>query len=159
MRGSILHDTEGVHAEENRQAELRRAKRARKRELARKRRANILGIAGCVMMFVVLAVSTMCYSAEKTRLKDEVETKKIELKQLESENISLNARKENSYDLEVIEEYAKNVLGMVKMDRSREEYLELQKNDQVEVSSGSSGVAKLVSGFVRSFNAFVSFLR
>ena len=58
-----------------------------------------------------------------------------------------------------MEDYAKNVLGLVKMDRSQEEYLELQKTDQVEVNEASSGVDKLVSSFVKSFNAILSFLR
>lgn len=159
MKGTIGHDIDHARAAADKKAELKRAKRERKREHKRRQRGNRLAGLAAFAIIVVMCFSTMYYSAEKTKLKDEVETKKAQLAQLESEYISLNARKEKSYDLEQIEEYAKNVLGMVKMDRSREEYLELQKTDQVEVSNGSSGVEKLVSGFVKSFNAIMSFLR
>ena len=66
---------------------------------------------------------------------------------------------ENRKILERINAYAENVLGLVKLDRSQEEYLELQKNDQVQVNEGSSGVEKLASSFVKSFSAILSFLR
>ena len=61
--------------------------------------------------------------------------------------------------LSEVEDYAENVLGLVRLDRSQEEYLAVEKPDQVEVNSGSSSMDKLVSSFVRSFNAVLSFLR
>ncbi len=124
-----------------------------------RRRAHrmAMGLIGAIV--VLIAVATVSHSAQMTELKGLVEEKQTALAQLDSEYVSLNAQKENAVDLNEVEDYAKNVLGLVKMDRSQEEYLELQKTDQVEVNEASSGVDKLVSSFVKSFNAILSFLR
>lgn len=132
--------------------------KARIRKIRRKRMHMLALVSGGLVM-IVLAVSTVFYSVHKTTLSDEVEQKKTQLAQLNSEYVSLKSRKENSVDLSYVEDYAENKLGLVKMDRSQEEYLELQKTDQVEVNEASSGVDKLVSSFVQSFNAILSFLR
>ena len=124
-----------------------------------RRRIHILAMVAVCVLAVVLSVSTVVYHVQMTTLRDTVDQKKEQLAQLDSEYISLKAKKENAIDLSYVEEYAENKLGLVKMDRSQEEYLELQKTDQVEVNEASSGVDKLVSSFVKSFNAILSFLR
>ena len=136
-----------------------RRKRERQRALRRRRRIHMLamGLIGVICAFI--AVTTVSCYVQMTELKGQVEQKQATLAQLNSEYVSLNAKKENSVDLDEVEDYAKNVLGLVNMDRSQEEYLELQKTDQVEVNEASSGVDKLVSSFVKSFNAILSFLR
>lgn len=140
-----------------------RRKLAHKKERARIRRSKSrirkLVIAAVFAVFMVGAVSTVVGYIQMTDLTKQVEEKKTQLAQLESEYTSLNAKKENSVDLSQVENYAENVLGLVKLDRSQEEYLELQKNDQVQVNEGSSGVEKLASSFVKSFSAILSFLR
>lgn len=138
----------------------KRRKANRQRRLARRRRImRQLTIAAFVCLTVIVAGTTVFYSIQRTKLSDELEQKKAQLAQLDSEYVSLNARKDNAVDLKYVEQYAENVLGLVKMDRSQQEYLELEKTDQVEVYEGTSGVTKLVSNFVKSFNAIMSFLR
>lgn len=136
---------------------------ARKKERARLRRRRDrirkLVIAAVFAVFMIGAVSTVVGYIQMTDLTKQVEEKKTQLAQLESEYISLNNKKQSSVDLSEVETYAENVLGLVKLDRSQEEYLELQKNDQVQVNEGSSGVEKLASSFVKSFSAILSFLR
>lgn len=157
MRESIERGGITARAVENRTANA--AKQERRRLRRRNRRIHSL-IVGAIGLFIaVISVMTVSYNVKMTQLKGEVEEKTAILEQLESEYVSLNARQANNLDLDEIEEYAKNVLGLVKMDRSQEEYLELQKTDQVEVNEASSGVDKLVSSFVKSFNAILSFLR
>ncbi len=138
-------------------------KMARKKERARIRRSRErirkLVIAAMIAIVMAGAVGTVVGYIQVTDLTKKVEDKQAQLAQLESECTSLKAKKENSVDLSQVENYAENVLGLVKLDRSQEEYLELQKNDQVQVNEGSSGVEKLASSFVKSFSAILSFLR
>ncbi len=136
-----------------------RQKKQRERMRRRRARLRMLAIGLVGVIFAILAVTTVSYYVQVTELKGQVEDKKTTLAQLDSEFVSLTAKKQNSVDLSYVEEYAENVLGLVKMDRSQEEYLDLQKTDQVEVNEASNGVEKLVSGFVKSFNAILSFLR
>lgn len=138
-------------------------KMARKKERARIRRSRErirkLVIAAMIAIVMAGAVGTVVGYIQVTDLTKKVEDKQAQLAQLESECTSLKAKKENSVDLSQVENYAENVLGLVKLDRSQEEYLELQKNDQVQVNEGSSGVEKLASSFVKNFSAILSFLR
>lgn len=138
-------------------------KMARKKERARIRRSRErirkLVIAAMIAIVMAGAVGTVVGYIQVTDLTKKVEDKQAQLAQLESECTLLKAKKENSVDLSQVENYAENVLGLVKLDRSQEEYLELQKNDQVQVNEGSSGVEKLASSFVKSFSAILSFLR
>lgn len=138
-------------------------KMARKKERARIRRSRErirkLVIAAMIAIVMAGAVGTVVGYIQVTDLTKKVEDKQAQLAQLESECTSLKAKKENSVDLSQVENYAENVLGLVKLDRSQEEYLELQKNDQVQVNEGSSGVEKLASSFVKRFSAILSFLR
>ncbi|MDO4287166.1 MAG: hypothetical protein Q4C40_05520 [Eubacteriales bacterium] len=143
----------------DKRAEAEKRKRARLRARIRKKRLRLLALGAMCIVAAVLAVSTVTCYVQMTDLKSQVEEKQQTLAQLESEYVSLNAKKENSIDLSQVEDYAENVLGLVKLDRSQEEYLELQKTDQVEVNEASSGVEKLASSFVKSFNAILSFLR
>ncbi len=159
MREYSERDAAVARAVSDRNRTINRRRRERQRALRRRKRIHMLAIGVIVVMGVFIAVTTVSYSVQMTELKGQVEQKQAELAQLNSEYVSLNAKKENSVDLDQVENYAKNVLGLVKMDRSQEEYLELQKTDQVEVNEASSGVDKLVSSFVKSFNAILSFLR
>lgn len=150
--------TKPVYTVKNRNKQVNTAKQYRRMRKRRRRLHQLMmGLIGVIVAFI--AVSTVAYYVQVTEIKGEVEQKKVTLAQLKSEAVSLTAQKENAVDLSYVEEYAENVLGLVKMDRSQEEYLELQKTDQVEVNEASSGVTKLVSGFVKSFNAILSFLR
>ena len=142
-------------------AEQRKMARNKERARIRRSRERIRKLVIAAMIAIVMAgaVGTVVGYIQVTDLTKKVEDKQAQLAQLESECTSLKAKKENSVDLSQVENYAENVLGLVKLDRSQEEYLELQKNDQVQVNEGSSGVEKLASSFVKSFSAILSFLR
>lgn len=115
-------------------------------------------VLACTVM-VALAAAVLHMKMVKTTLSDEIVEKKAAVADLDSEYTRLKAEKESSMSLSEVEDYAENVLGLVRLDRSQEEYLAVEKPDQVEVNSGSSSMDKLVSSFVRSFNAVLSFLR
>lgn len=136
-----------------------REKRERMRYRRSRMRIHQLVVGAILVIFAGVAIASVSCHVRMTELRDQVEAERQQLRQLESEAVSLSAKKENNVDLGDVEDYAKNVLGLVKIDRSQEEYLELQKTDQVEVNEASSGVNKLGSRFVKSFNAILSFLK
>ena len=129
-----------------------------RRQRKRRRMAMLRTVLACTVM-VALAASVLHMKMVKTTLSDEIVEKKAAVADLDSEYTRLKAEKESSMSLSEVEDYAENVLGLVRLDRSQEEYLELQKNDQVQVNEGSSGVEKLASSFVKSFSAILSCLR
>ena len=157
MKERFDHDKVPVRDIDHKKISKRRQENLRFHRSKQRIHSLAIGLVGVIC--AVIAVSTIFYNVKMTQLKGQIEEKNAVLEQLQSENVSLTARQANTLDLNEIEEYAKNVLGLVKMDRSQEEYLELQKTDQVEVNEASSGVEKLVSSFVKSFNAILSFLR
>lgn len=136
-----------------------KASRARLQKQRKRRRMAMLRTVLACSVIVLLAASVLHMKMVKTSLSDEIAEKKATVADLDSEYTRLKAEKESSMSLSEVEDYAENVLGLVRLDRSQEEYLAVEKPDQVEVNSGSSGMDKLVSSFVRSFNAVLSFLR
>lgn len=141
--------------------ETYREKTQRERALRKKKRKARRYAFFITVFCMVLALSavSMMMRIEMTKLTDEVSTKQQKIVDLDSEYTTLKAEEGTSMTLEEVEDYAKNQLGLVSLDRSQEEYLAVEKPDQVEVDKGSSGMDKLVSNFVRSFNAVLSFLR
>ena len=136
-----------------------KASRARLQKQRKRRRMALLRTGLACSVIVLLAASVLHMKMVKTSLSDEIAEKKATVADLDSEYTRLKAEKESSMSLSEVEDYAENVLGLVRLDRSQEEYLAVEKPDQVEVNSGSSSMDKLVSSFVRSFNAVLSFLR
>ena len=62
-------------------------------------------------------------------------------------------------DMEAVEEYAVNQLGMVKMDNSQIEYVELTNPDSVTVADSGVSLDTLFAGLAHSFSAIVEYIR
>ena len=58
-----------------------------------------------------------------------------------------------------VEEYAANELGMVKIDNSQIEYVELTNPDSVTVADSGISLDTLFAGLARSFSAIVEYIR
>lgn len=85
-----------------------------------------------------------------------------EISSLDSDINALNAKKEQLYNLEFVEDYATNTLGMVKADKSQISYLEMGSEDRmvlagVPAESAGDGDS-LFSRILRSFNAVLEYL-
>lgn len=105
-----------------------------------------------VLMFIVSNyVELSQLSTENSRLKDEL----AELADMEK---SLNAKQEQLFNLEDIEEKAKNELGMIKMDKSQICYLELQSPDKLSTASADEEVPQIVQSAIRGLNIVVEYL-
>lgn len=82
------------------------------------------------------------------------ETKYVDI--LRSENVRMQTEIESKSALKSVEEYAVNVLGMQKLDKSQIEYLSLENGNVVDIPDNSENL------FVRikhAFEDFVEYLR
>ena len=159
MKRKLARPKNQAGAKEYNETYTEKAARRRSKKRRRQKQMRMLKLALAFCIIMGLSAATVMQSITKTQLVNEVDDKQKTVSDLESEYTSLKARQESSMTLEEIEDYAENVLGLVQLDRSQEEYLSVEKPDSVEVSSGSSGMSKLVSNVVKSFNAILSFLR
>ena len=87
-----------------------------------------------LMAFAILAI--LCYVlygyVETNSLFREISKLETELKNLEAENITLAAEYEARTSLKNVEDYAENVLGLRKLDKTQIEYIDLPGNTVIE---------------------------
>lgn len=90
----------------------------------RRKRAGIRpSVMGCVMVLAVTAVYILFCQMQLTELSAAVGEQNDRLNELSAENVSLTTKQMNSMNMDEVEEYAVNNLGMVKMDNSQIEYV------------------------------------
>ena len=82
-----------------------------------------------------------------------------ELKVLESAHVSLMSKYEQQYNADYIAEYAENTLGMVKLSTSQIEYIELARQEGIDVTSSAPTTGGVVGSLVRGFTALLEYLR
>ena len=104
----------------------------------------IVGLLLCAMIYGKVQISGLC--AEQTRLQNE-------LTELEDNNTSLESELAQKTSMTKVEEYARNELGLVKLDKSQIEYVEVNNEAVANVIE-----QKDRSIFVRIKNWFVSVL-
>ena len=88
-----------------------------------------------VSALVVLAVAAIIHGqAQLTELNQQISDAQGELTELESYYTQLEMKVENKLGPSVIEEYAKNVLGMAKTESYQKEFISLSDGDKAEVA-------------------------
>lgn len=126
----------------------------------RRKRAGIRpSVMGCVMVLAVTAVYILFCQMQLTELSAAVGERNDRLNELSAENVSLTTKQMNSMNMDEVEEYAVNNLGMVKMDNSQIEYVELTNPDTVTVADNGMSLGSLFAGLARSFSAIVEYIR
>lgn len=105
-----------------------------------KRKHNVLGIA----LFAVLAAVTFTVAttliksnAMISELNNQIAVAEDELKEQESAYSQYQMQVESIYSLRVIEDYAVNVLGMVKAENNQKDYVSLSDGDKAEIIQSS----------------------
>ena len=110
------------------------------------------------LVFATLTVIVFSYM-QMTELTSQNDRLQYKIEQLKGEEKALQAKKEQLYNLAVVEDYAKNQMGMVKLDKSTIQYVSLhQAENTVIAKQGESAVPRFISGLIRSFNAVVEYL-
>lgn len=135
--------------------DLRVASTPRRRRKKRVRPSLV----GCIAVVAVAAVYILFCQMQLTQLSAEVGAQSDLLGELEAENVSLTTKQINSMNMDEIEEYAVNQLGMVKMDNSRIEYVELTNPDTVTVADSGVSLGSVFAGLARGFSAIVEYIR
>ncbi len=126
----------------------------------KKRRVRALRTQQLLCFALVLTIAgTILYSQMMlTRLTTEVSKKESQLADLNSEYVALKAQQDSALSLGYIENYAQNQLGMVKMDNSQIEYVEINNPDRIEVTKDQTGLSGALAAVAKSFNAILEYL-
>lgn len=127
-------------------------KKRRRKSLRRNVILSVLAAAG------VCAYILYC-QMQLTHLTAEVSKQSDTLTEMQAENVSLTTKKMNSMDMDEVEQHAVDDLGMVKMDNSQIEYVELSRPDVVTVSGSGHSLSSAISGLTEWFSSVVEYIR
>lgn len=111
-------------------------------------------LAVCLFVAVMLLVGKYMLLTEVTSVGNHL---KVEIEQLKGEQKALEAKKEELYNLAIVEQIAIDE-GMIKLDRDSITYLDLSNKSKATILNGPSQPSSVLSGLVRSFNAVVEYL-
>ena len=125
----------------------------------RRRRPSFgLSLPVCIGIVGIAAVYILFCQMQLTQLTAQVSTQNDTLDELTAENVSLSSKKINSMDMAQVEEYATTKLGMVKLDNSQIEYVELTNPDTVTVAHSEASLDKLLARQAHSFSALLDYI-
>lgn len=115
-----------------------------------------------VRIFVLLAAAGILMSAviygkvEHASLHAQIAEQTAYVDVLRSENVRMQTAIESKSALRVVEEYAANVLGMQKLDKSQIEYISLENGNVIDIPEQNDNIfVKLKHGF----EDFVEYIR
>ena len=97
---------------------------------------------------VICAGFLMCCvlygKVETAKLQSEIAQQEDTVDMLKSENVRMQSEIEGKTSLSNIEDYAENVLGLQKLDKSQIEYVELETGNVIEIPETSSNVFVII---------------
>ncbi len=115
-------------------------------------------VVGAVIAMIAAAYILFC-NMELTQLTLEINQKNDELNNLVAENISLSSKHAYEMDLDEVEDYAIENLGMVKMDPGQIEYVELVGEDKITVSNPELTPERMLEILKEWFFKIVEYIR
>ena len=129
MRTSTAYDFDRSisRAEEERRLEIIRTHNRRIRE----KRAFIAKLTTLFCVMILLMAGTVYSRLVLTETRARINSRASDLTELQSENAYLSYQLESLVSLKNAEEYAVSELGLVKLDSSRIEYVNLQSENEI----------------------------
>ena len=118
-----------------------------------------------VMIACVFAVALVIVSSYMQLASINLENSKMrqEIAKLQDEEHALNAKKEQMYNLSYVEDYAENKLGMVKLDKSQVNYVEMDTGDRMVLSAAvtqpEQAGGQMLDVLSQAFSAVLEYLR
>ncbi len=109
-----------------------------------------------VLLCFVLVFAVIYSHSQQLEISREIEVKKHELTDLQSENVRMQSEIAGKTSNKNIQDYVENVLGMRTIDTSQIEYVQIQTADVVEIPEAEQNL------FVKAKNWFdgvVEYLR
>ncbi len=126
----------------------------------RRRRASLQpGAYACIFLVAIAAAFILFSQMQLTQLTADASDKSDELNELQSENVSLTTKQMNSMNMDEVEQYATDTLGMVKLDNSQVEYVELTNPDLVTVAQDGLSLRNAVTALRDHVLAIVEYIR
>lgn len=140
MRTSTAYDYDRnfSRAEEERRLEIIRSNNRRQRE--KRAFAVKLGLMICTM--ILLMAATVYSRLVLTETRAQINSRTSDLTELQSENAYLSYQLESLVSLKNAEEYAISELGLVKLDSSRIEYVNLQTENEISADEDATTLAE-----------------
>ncbi len=105
--------------------------------------------------FAALALVLLLNNLDLTVLTDQVADKKETLAELKSQESILRTEYDKRFNLSSVEDYAVNTLGMVKIERSQVEYIEIKAPETIQMiePEEQENFSYYIANLVKSFNA------
>ncbi|WP_312643012.1 hypothetical protein [Hydrogenoanaerobacterium sp.] len=121
----------------------------------------LFGLSPVAVLFtaiIVVAITSLFIynNVVLTEIGAQINTVAAEAAELESEHVRLQASLENKMSVKSIETSAENSLGLVKMDRSQIEYINLAPDDVVEVAEQDLANGNLVEQVVAKIKEYLN---
>ena len=96
------------------------------------KKSNAIAVIGAIIVLALL--SAMIYGkVEISSLYTQRTELETQLAQLQSENVSLESELAQKTSMTKVEEYAKNELGLQKLDKSQIEYVEVESDNTAQI--------------------------
>lgn len=112
-----------------------------------------------MVLFVMMAALTIIYGHMRlNELTSQNDKLKSQLVQLQREGEILDTKKDQKYSLTYVEQRAKSELGMVKLDKSGIQYVEIPNPESTVVTPGESVTSELLSSVGESLSVVVEYL-
>lgn len=110
----------------------------------------IVGVA--VSSLVIVALTSIVHGqAQLTELNQQISDAQVELTQMQSYYTQMEMKVENKLGPSVVEEYAKNVLGMEKTQSFQKEFISLSEGDKAVVANvRKKNIFEMVRDAIRS---------
>ncbi len=105
-----------------------------------------------ILVVGVLLCAFLYGKAEESTLQAQIAEKNREIDIVYSENVRMFTELEGRTSLSKVEDYAENVLGLQKLDKSQIEYVQLNTDNVVEINESETNI------FVTIKNKFYEFL-
>lgn len=121
----------------------------------RENRAFAYKFTAMLVLLVVLMVGTVYSRLVLTETKANINSYNSKLTELESENAYLSYKLDSMVSLKNAEQYASSSLGLVKLDTTMIEYVNLQKENVIESDDNKATVGEVLSGW---FDSVVDYL-
>ncbi len=115
--------------------------------------------AGSIMKFFLIAAAAVLLlslavegKVETTAIHNEIAKQKEYVDMLQSENVRMQTEIESKSAFKAVEDYAENVLGMQKLEKSQIEYINLESGNVVEIPKENDNL------FLQIKYAFLNFV-
>lgn len=119
-------------AEPKREQMIKRSAKPAPRGFSTVKTVAAVALAGALMCFVLYG------KAEETCLQSEIASMNKAVDIEYSNGVRMKAELDGRTSIESVEDYAENVLGLKKLDKSQVEYVSLQNSDVIEIAETES---------------------